>query len=140
MNEKAKKAVELHNNGYNCAQAVTCTFAEELGRDEKTVYEMMEGFGFGMGSSKVCGTVSAMAAISGMVNSEGTPGPDSTKRNSYRGSKSMVKKFEEKNGTIICRELKGVDTGKLIRDCDGCVEDAATIVDEYLERFVRNKE
>ena len=52
----------------------------------------------------------------------------------------MVKKFEEKNGTIICRELKGVDTGKLIRDCDGCVEDAATIVDEYMDRFVRNKE
>lgn len=96
MNEKAKKAVELHNNGYNCAQAVTCTFAKELGRDEKFVYEMMEGFGFGMGSSEVCGAVSGMAAISGMVNSEGTPGPDSIKKNSYRGSKSMIKNSKKR--------------------------------------------
>ena len=31
MNTKAERAIELHKKGYNCAQAVACTFCKELG-------------------------------------------------------------------------------------------------------------
>ena len=33
MNTKAERAIELHKKGYNCAQAVACTFCKELGID-----------------------------------------------------------------------------------------------------------
>ena len=43
----------------------------ELGKDEKEVFEMMEAFGFGMGTMGTCGAVSAMAAVVGMIESDG---------------------------------------------------------------------
>ena len=49
MSEKAKLAQELHTQGYNCAQAVFCAFAEDLGLDLQTARRLMEGFGAGMG-------------------------------------------------------------------------------------------
>ena len=46
--------------------------------------------------------------------------------------KEIEKRFIEKNGSVICRELKGLDTGKVLRPCRGCVEDAAEILEEIL--------
>ena len=40
--------------------------------------------------------------------------------------------FRKKNGSTICRELKGMDTGKVLRSCPGCIEDAANILSEKL--------
>ena len=44
----------------------------------------------------------------------------------------MTKKFEEKNKTVICAELKGINGGNVLRSCDGCIEDAAKIIEEVL--------
>ncbi|MGX8773822.1 MAG: C-GCAxxG-C-C family protein [Bacillota bacterium] len=131
--EKVVKAVTNHHKKYNCAQAVACAFAEDLGMDEKTVFRMMEGFGFGMGSMHECGAVSAMAAIAGLKESDGNMDAPASKKASYKASKAMLKAFEEKNGSTICRVIKGVDTKKVLRSCDGCVEDAAEIVEKYLK-------
>lgn len=46
--------------------------------------------------------------------------------------KELTGKFIEKNNSVICRELKGVDTGIVLRSCNGCIQDATEIVDEYL--------
>ncbi len=130
--EKVQQALINHHKKYNCAQAVACAFAEDLGRSEKEVFEIMEGFGFGMGSMTTCGAVSAMAAIAGMKNSDGNMENPGSKKISYKAAKAMLKEFEDKNGSIICREIKGVDTKKILRSCDGCVMDAAEIVEKYL--------
>ena len=47
-----------------------------------------------------------------------------TKRQSYKDMKELTEKFQKKNGSVICREIKGVDTGKVLRSCDGCIADA----------------
>ena len=132
MSEAAKKAVENHKKGYNCAQAVACAFCQQLRRDEKEVFEMMEAFGFGMGTMGTCGAVSAMAAVVGMRESDGCLDAPATKKVCYKKMKELTAKFLEMNNSIICREIKGVDTGTVLRSCDGCVEDAARIVEEYL--------
>lgn len=133
MTEVSKKAVENHKKGYNCAQAVACAFCDKLGRDEKEVFEIMEAFGFGMGTMGTCGAVSAMAAVVGMELSDGALDAPKTKKQCYKAMKELTGRFREKNGSVICRELKGVDTGNVLRSCDGCVEDAAEILDEYLK-------
>jgi len=38
------------------------------------------------------------------------------------------------NGSLICKELKGVGTGKVLRSCRGCVMDSA----ELLEKLIGN--
>jgi len=133
MSEAAKKAVENHHKGYNCAQAVACAFCERLGRDEKEVFEMMEAFGFGMGTMGTCGAVSGMAAVAGMVESDGALDAPKTKKVSYNAMKAMTEQFIAKNQSVICREIKGVETGTVLRSCDGCIEDAAAIVEAYLD-------
>lgn len=134
MGTLAEKAVANHKKGYNCAQAVACAFCEKLGKDEKEVFEMMEAFGFGMGTMGTCGAVSAMAAVVGMVESDGALDAPKTKKASYKAMKDLTEKFLEKNESIICREIKGVETKQILRSCDGCVQDAAEIVEEYLSQ------
>ena len=78
--------------------------------------------------------VSAMAAVVGMVESDGALDAPKTKKESYTAMKALTAKFKEKNGTVVCKELKGVETKKVIRSCDGCVQDAAELLEEYLEQ------
>lgn len=133
MAKAANKALEYHKKGYNCAQSVACAFSDRLGKDEKEVFEIMEAFGFGMGTMGTCGAVSAMAAVVGMVESDGNLESPGTKKASYKAIKELSEKFTEKNKSIICREIKGVDSGTVLRSCSGCIEDAAEIVEEYLD-------
>lgn len=132
MGVLAEKAVANHRKGYNCSQAVACAFCEQLGKDEKEVFEIMEAFGFGMGTMGTCGAVSAMAAVVGMVESDGALDAPKTKQASYKQMKALTEKFKEKNQSVICRELKGVDTKQMLRSCSGCVQDASEILEEYL--------
>ena len=132
MGVLAEKAVANHKKKYNCAQAVACAFCDKLGRDEKEVFEVMEAFGLGMGSMGTCGAVSAMAAVVGMVESDGALDAPKTKKDSYKAMKALTEKFKEKNQSIICKELKGIETKNILRSCDGCVQDAAEILEEYL--------
>ena len=37
----------------------------------------------------------------------------------------MKDKFEQRNGATQCKLLKGVGTGKVLRECSACVADAA---------------
>lgn len=134
MGNLAEKAVENHRKGYNCAQAVACAFCEKLGKDEKEVFEIMEAFGFGMGTMGTCGAVSAMAAVVGMVESDGALDAPQTKKESYKAMKGLTEKFLEKNKSIICKEIKGVETKEILRSCNGCVQDAAELIEEYLSQ------
>lgn len=138
MSEKTQKALGYHKKGYNCAQSVACVFADELGKSEKEVFEIMEGFGFGMGHMGTCGAVSAMAAVAGMKESDGNLEKPASKKNSYKAAKEMIRQFEEKNTSIICSEIKGIvdgkKTGKVLRSCDGCVEDAVDIIENYYNK------
>ena len=129
---RVAKALEYHKKGYNCAQAVACAYADLFGVDEKTAFRMTEGFGFGMGAMGTCGAVSGMTFIAGLKNSDGNLDAPATKKGTYKLSKTMLKACEEKNGSVICREIKGVETGKVLRTCDGCIEDAARLIEENL--------
>ena len=40
MSTKAEYAISLHDKGYNCAQAVACTFCKEFGVDEQEMFKI----------------------------------------------------------------------------------------------------
>ncbi|MDO5425320.1 MAG: C-GCAxxG-C-C family protein [Eubacteriales bacterium] len=132
MTERVQKALENHKKGMNCAQAVACAFADAVGMDEATLFKVSEGFGAGMGGMKcTCGAVSGAILLAGLKNSSGTP-ENPTKARTYQLSKEITNTFEKMNGSVICRELKGVETKKVLRTCDGCIEDAAKIAEAIL--------
>lgn len=133
MSERVNKAAELHKKGYNCAQAVACAYCDMVNADEKEVFRMMEAFGLGMGDMKcTCGAVSAMVALVGLKNSDANLDAPKTKGATYKQVKELTAKFREMNGSVICEELKGIETGKMLRSCPGCIEDACNIVEAYL--------
>ena len=50
IEKKVQEALGRHDRGYNCSQSVACTFCDELGFDEETMFRITEGMGLGMGS------------------------------------------------------------------------------------------
>ena len=133
MGKFAEKAVANHKKKYNCAQAVACSFCQEFGIKEEEMFRIAEGFGLGMGMMEMCGALSGMMMIIGLQNSAGPDGEKLTKADTYRKVKEYVKKFQEQNGAYLCRELKGVETGKVLRSCPDCIRDAVALTEEYLE-------
>ena len=130
--DRKELALQLHHQKFNCAQSVACAFCNVMGYDPQVVFKLSEGFGGGMGTMGTCGAVSAMAMVIGMKNSDGNLDAPATKAESYKLMREATRMFEEKNKSIICREIKGVDSGEVLRSCDGCIEDAVAILDELL--------
>lgn len=130
---KKELAINLHDQKYNCAQAVACAFADEVGVDKKTLFQACEGFGLGMGCMNgTCGAISGAVMLAGFQNSDGNIDAPATKASTYQLSKTILEKFEAKNQATLCRDLKGADTGTVLRSCPGCIEDAVEIVQEVL--------
>ena len=130
---KKEEAIILHDRGCNCAQSVACAFAKEIGVAEEVLFAACEGFGKGMGDTNAtCGAVSGAVLLAGLKNSCGNLEKPVSKGATYKLSKEIVAKFQEKNGSVICKELKGVETGCPLRSCDGCIEDAAALAEEIL--------
>lgn len=135
MESRIKKTIELHDKGYNCAQAVACAYCDLVGIDEKTALCATEAFGAGMGGMQAtCGAVSGAVFLAGMKNADGVIGAPRSKATTYKLSKTIVDAFQQKNGTVICKELKAKDpeTGCVKRSCDGCIMDAAAIAEVIL--------
>lgn len=133
IEERVAEIKDKHTRGYNCAQIVLCSYAEELGIDEETLFRISEGFGAGMGGMmQTCGAVTAMFMALGLANSSGDLQVCDTKTQTMKKVRELAAEFEKKNGSIVCRELKGIDTGKVLRSCDGCIEDGIRILGEYL--------
>ena len=133
IEERVAEIKDKHTRGYNCAQIVLCSYAEELGIDEETLFRISEGFGAGMGGMmQTCGAVTAMFMALGLANSSGDLQACDTKPQTMKKVRELAAEFEKKNGSIVCRELKGIDTGKVLRSCDGCIEDGIRILGDYL--------
>ena len=66
--KKAEKAAAIFKEGYNCAQAVALSFAEDVDMDRESLAKLASSFGGGMGRLReVCGAVSGMFLIYGML-------------------------------------------------------------------------
>ena len=142
-----EKAKDLFQSGYNCAQSVFAAYAEELGMDFETALKVSSSFGAGMGRLReVCGTVSGMFMVVGLALSYSTNANKDEKTEHYKRIQYLATEFEKMNGSIICRELLGLDHKKdsptpsdrtteyyKKRPCKELVGDACKILDKYLE-------
>lgn len=143
---KAEKARQYFKEGYNCCQAVVLAFADEIGIDKKTALALSSSFGGGFGRLReICGAVSGMGIVAGLKYGYTSPEANANgkKAEHYALIQKLAKEFEEKNGSIICRELTGLEKGTHIPDernkeyykkrpCDELVYDAAKILEDIL--------
>ena len=127
---RCEMSVQNHKKGCNCAQAVACVFADKLGYSEDEIFRLTEAFGGGMGGTQgVCGAVSGMVFVIGGLTSAGLDKlPETNKKQSYDKARELMEKFEERIGTIICKQIKEEQH----HSCDACIEEAVKILEEYL--------
>ena len=119
VEQKIKHAMELHDKGFNCAQAVAMPFAQEFGVDVAIVARAMEGFGAGMGGrNQACGALSGVIFLAGLKNSDGNMDAPASKQSTYAIADNICKKFEKECGSAICKDIKSLEA----RTCSECIQ------------------
>lgn len=107
---KGDIAYESFLKGYNCTQSIAVTFADELGLDVDTAARLSSGFGGGMGRLReVCGTFSGVVFVLSSLYGYSEPKDLEGKKDLYEKIRACAAKFREENGSIICRELLGLE-------------------------------
>ena len=101
------KAAELFLQGYNCAQAVAVAFRDVTGLSEEFSAKMASSFGGGMGRLReVCGAVSGMLIVAGLLYGYTDPGEEDEKKKAhYALVQELCGSFREEVGSIVCREI-----------------------------------
>lgn len=119
---KLELARQLHQKGFNCAQAVALPFCKELGMDEQTAMRALEGFGAGMGGMRLtCGALSGAIFVAGLKHSDGNLTAPASKKQTYGVCKQLCEEFIAQCGSSVCEELKGLSTGKPLKSCADCI-------------------
>ena len=109
----------------NCCQAVVRAFADTLDMSEDKLMQLAAGFGAGMGTMEgTCGALVGAIMVAGLrTGGNGT----------MALSRKMLSRFKELCGATICRDLKGIETGKVLCSCEDCVRNAVRAAGEALE-------
>ena len=104
--DHATYAAELFLKDYNCAQAIAVAFSDVTGLTPEFSAKMASSFGGGMGRMReVCGAVSGMLMVAGLLYGYDTPGDDKEKMAHYALVQELAGKFRDMNGSIVCREI-----------------------------------
>ncbi len=140
--ERSEQAKEHFLSGYNCAQSVVLSFADDLKYSKELALKISAGFGGGMGKQQeTCGAVTGAIMVLGLLKGEEVNNNDELKAEAYSSVKELSRKFTEAYNTTSCRELIACDLNtpegsakfkeeKLMENvCAGCVAKAVQIVE-----------
>ncbi len=151
LEERIQRAVENFMSGYGCSQSVVAAFADLYGFDDIMAKRIAAGFGGGVGRMRMmCGTVSALVILVGLDCGQ-TEGSDREGKSAcYKVVQELLEEFKQRNGSIICADLLGLNGCPVVkntympdernaeyykqRPCAKKVESAARIFAEYLQK------
>ena len=125
IEERAAAAAELKATGKcNCTQSVVKVFEDKPPISVETLMKLTAGYAVGMGCMEsTCGALIGAVMVAGILtDGKGTP----------RISKELVQSFENRCGATICKDLKGIETGKALCPCPECVRNAVLSLGEVL--------
>lgn len=144
---RREMAMANFKKGYNCAQSVVLAFQDLLPAEEAMLSKMASSFGAGMGRLReVCGSVSGMFMVAGLLYGYDGPETGEKKAEHYARIQELAHRFEEKHGSIVCRELLGLNVKHddphpeerteeyyRKRPCEEIIGDAAEILEKLIE-------
>jgi C_GCAxxG_C_C family probable redox protein len=129
METRKEIAAEKKRCGsHNCTQAVVCTYHDYTGMDEETLKNVGNVFAAGMGNMEgTCGALVGAGVVLGLATKD--------KAKSVKAMRQIMTQFLQRNGATQCKLLKGVGTGKILRECPLCVADTAEFLEGQLEKL-----
>lgn len=126
-------AVSLRNRGYNCAQAVVCAFTDRTDFTEEQLFAVPECFGSGLGCTEgTCGALNGVCMLSSLVTSTGHLEHPDSKAATYMAEQKLVSEFKQQVKALRCRDIKGIETGCVLCECEECVRIAVRLVEKYV--------
>lgn len=146
IEQRAARAREAFEQGYNCSQSVVVAYADVLGQDPEVLAALVAPLGGGMGRLReVCGAVSGMFMVSSAAYRGASNTDRAVRTNLYTGVQHLVERYRGECGSIVCRELLGLKQQSDApvpeertpdyyrrRPCAEYVAIAARLVGEYL--------
>lgn len=129
METRKEIAAEKKRCGsHNCTQAVVSTYHDYTGINEDTLKNVGNAFAAGMGNMEgTCGALVGAGVVLGLATKD--------KAKSVKAMRQIMTQFQQRNGATQCKLLKGVGTGKVLRECPLCVEDAAEFLEKQLDKL-----
>lgn len=113
IEERVELAKNIFKSGYNCSQSVALAYYDVFGLDKETTAKLSAGFGGGFGRLReVCGCVSGMTFLAGMISPADDPSNLKARTDNYALVQKLAKRYEEINGSIICGVLLGLKEEK----------------------------
>ena len=144
MSDHVKTAMDRLAQNYSCAQSVLSAFGPEYGMDAETAQRTAACFGAGMGRmGRDCGAVTGALMALGLAYGSADPS-QALKLRAYGAAREFVRRFIERRGTIVCRELVGFDlsdeaqlaaakeAGVFTKICTPLVREAVEILEAML--------
>ena len=110
---RKEKAMQNFLDGYNCSQSIILAFEDLIDMDIEVALKVASPFGGGMGRLReVCGSVSGMFMIMGFLKGYNKPDDYNGKKELYEHIQELARRYEEANGSIVCRDLLGLTVKK----------------------------
>ena len=114
IKERAERAKAFFQDGYNCSQSVFMAYADLFDLDVELASKFASSFGGGMGRLReVCGACTGMFMVASMAIPADNKDADAKKAN-YALVQQVAEDFRQENGSIICRELLGLDRKSVV--------------------------
>lgn len=141
-----ERAVATFESGFNCSQSICATYGPRYGLDKETCLRIASPFGAGLGyQQEICGAVTGSCMVIGLKHGYIDAADALSKGTTYGLVGELVKQFKSRHGSIICRDLLGVDiatdeglmkaleTNIFRTVCPRFVRDAAEILEGILK-------
>lgn len=110
---RAERARNYFKDGYNCSQSVFMAYSDLFDMSPDMAARISSSFGGGMGRLReVCGTCTGMFMIASLAIPANNPADKEAKMKNYTMVQELAEEFRKENGSIICRELLGLDHKK----------------------------
>jgi len=115
VEERAELGAELKKR-CNCCQAALLALADQTGLSEEQIMRLGSGFGSGMGNMEgTCGALVGAGMAAGFKLNE---------KSTTRYTRQISEDFQERCGAVLCKDLKGRDSGNVLCPCEDCVRNA----------------
>ena len=115
IEERAEQGA-VYKSSCNCCQAVLLALRDQTGLTDEALMRLGSGFGSGMGNMEgTCGALVGAGMAAGFKLGE---------KSTTRYTRQISENFQKRCGAILCKQLKGRDTGAVLCSCEDCVRNA----------------
>jgi C_GCAxxG_C_C family probable redox protein len=138
------EAVDCFCRGAACSQAIVGTYGPLVGLPREQGLKLSSGFAGGMRLAQTCGAVTGAFMVLGLKHAQSHCDQRNGRENVYAAIREFAARFQQRNHTVVCKELLGCDISTpqgieqarkegLFRSiCPRLVQDAAEILEETL--------